>query len=45
MAIGTFFAMLPLAPESKKFKTSLAKKEPRRLPRVEKRQRSIATMV
>ncbi|MCI0691651.1 heme lyase CcmF/NrfE family subunit [candidate division KSB1 bacterium] len=45
MAIGTFFAMLPLTPESKQFKTSQVKKAPRRSPRVEKRKRSVAAMV
>ncbi len=45
MAVGTFFAMLPLAPESKKSKAALAPKVHRRSPHVEKRQKSVAAMV
>jgi cytochrome c-type biogenesis protein CcmF len=45
MAIGTFFAMLPLAPESKRSKTSPVNKKSRRLPRVEKRQKLSEAMI
>jgi cytochrome c-type biogenesis protein CcmF len=45
MAIGTFFAMLPLAPERKKLITPVGKKSSRRPSRVERRKKLVEAMV